>query len=81
MGYIKTRIHISDHFYGLGDEGEKWEFEKGGHLFTLKCIGWRKEKKKEIVYDKRYCGCSTGTSREVTHPSTIPAQRRLTAEF
>jgi hypothetical protein len=26
-------------------------------------------------------GCSTGTSREVTHPSTIPAQRRLTAEF
>jgi hypothetical protein len=26
-------------------------------------------------------GCSTGTSREVTHPSTIPAQRRLTSEF
>jgi hypothetical protein len=30
---------------------------------------------------KKRCGCSTGTSREVTHPSTIPAQRRLTAEF
>ncbi|GLJ59032.1 hypothetical protein SUGI_1489230 [Cryptomeria japonica] len=26
-------------------------------------------------------GCNTGTSREVTHPSTTPAQARLTAEF
>ncbi len=26
-------------------------------------------------------GCSTGTSREGTHYSTIPAQRRLTSEF
>ena len=26
-------------------------------------------------------GCNTGTSQEVTHPSTTPAQARLTAEF
>jgi hypothetical protein len=37
--------------------------------------GWKRGDEKKIV------GCSTGTSREVTHPSTIPAQRRLTSEF
>jgi hypothetical protein len=34
-----------------------------------------------IQMDGSKSGCSTGTSREVTHPSTIPAQRRLTSEF
>ena len=34
----------------------------------------------KVSYVKKI-GCDTGTSREVTHPSTIPAHRRLTAEF
>ena len=31
--------------------------------------------------DSKQKGCSTRTSREVTHPSTVLAQARLTAEF
>ena len=33
------------------------------------------------MLDANQKGCNTGTSREVTHPSTTPAQARLTAEF
>ncbi len=40
-----------------------------------------KGKKKKEQGERSKIGCSTGTSREVTHPSTIPAQRRLTSEF
>lgn len=40
-----------------------------------------KGRKKKEQGERSKIGCSTGTSREVTHPSTIPAQRRLTSEF
>ena len=43
--------------------------------------GNKKKKRKKKRKKKGKSGCSTGTSREVTHPSTIPAQRRLTSEF
>ena len=41
----------------------------------------KKKKKRGGCGGEQKGGCSTGTSREVTHPSTIPAQRRLTSEF
>ena len=43
---------------------------RGGHADVQ--IGGKKKGQK---------GCNTGTSQEVTHPSTAPAQARLTAEF
>ena len=43
---------------------------RGGHEDVQ--IGGKKKGQK---------GCNTGTSQEVTHPSTTPAQARLTAEF